>query len=478
MKNSIRFRLVLWFLVVFMAGFLGLGVFVHYKLEEIGLGLVDDHLKSSANTISNLLSLEAAQGHLDSGISELSTSIAGEYAEKFSGHYYQILSSGGKILVRSPSLSLGDAYLPVMETPSGEFRYAFAAGPNNEQLRLISVTFTLPDGLRLTSQVADSLADTYKLLSYIRNAALLMFPAVFILCGLGVYVLAGIALKPLKAFSAKATQITAENLGERLEERGTVEELKSLAAAFNTMLGRLEGSFMRQRQFLSDASHELRTPTSIIKSFCDVTLGRERSTQDYREAIKKMSDTVNRMCDIINRILVVSRLDSKAIQFKPVRVELKDIMKDVLKLIEPSASNKGIRLALAGADVNIRCDREGITEVFTNIVENSIKYNRPDGRVDVNIAEEGGWAVITVSDTGIGIPPEDMERIFDRFYRVDASRGRTVGSGLGLSIVRSIVEASGGNVEVRSELGKGTTFIVRLPKKAEQRDGGAQTESI
>jgi len=238
------------------------------------------------------------------------------------------------------------------------------------------------------------------------------------------------------------------------------------------MLGRLEESFSKQKQFLSDASHELRTPTSIIKSFCDITLGRERSSREYRDALKKVSESVNRMCDIINRILVISRMDSKTIQFKPVRIDLMDLMSDVKKLIGQSALHKGVTLGLGGTGVAIKGDREGLTEVFTNIVENAVKYNRPGGSVDITVNEFLGNAVVRIEDTGIGIPENEMEKIFDRFYRVDASRGVTVGSGLGLSIVKTIIEAHGGKIEVRSQYGKGSTFTVSLPIK--NGNGAAQ----
>ena len=230
------------------------------------------------------------------------------------------------------------------------------------------------------------------------------------------------------------------------------------------MLSRIEVAFSRQRQFLSDASHELRTPTAIIKSYHDVILNRERTAEEYREALKKIGETVNRMCDIINRILVISRLDSKTIQLKPVKMDLMDVMKDVLRLIEPSADSRQIKTGLSGSHVNIRGDREGLTEVFTNIVENAIKYNRPGGGIDIAVSEDNTWAIISVTDTGMGIPAEEIPRIFDRFYRVDTSRGQTVGSGLGLSIVKAIVEAHAGKIDVESAVGKGSTFRVFLPK--------------
>lgn len=462
MFNSIKLKLVILFVVVFSLFFAAIEVFIYYKLEEVTLHLADEHLQSEIDALANLMAIEEAQGQMESELAELAAAVTGVYSEKLSGHYYQITSVEGVVIVRSPSLWLGDATLPIVHNSSAEPDFRTVIGPGGDPLRLVSQSFDFSIG-RLTVQAGDTLEDTYEVLGSFRNIVLYIFPVVFIVCGIGVFIVTGWALRTLKVFTSKVGQITGENLNERLEEKDVAAELQPLAASFNTMLGRLEESFNRQKQFLSDASHELRTPTSIIKSFCDVTLGRERNAADYKEALGKIGSTVNRMCDIINRILVVSRLDTRTIQLKHENMDLMYMMKDVVKLIEPSAQSKGVNMKLTGSSVTVKGDREGIMEVFTNLVENAIKYNRPDGSIDIDVGGSAGEAAVSVRDTGIGIPFEEKERIFDRFYRVDASRGVTVGSGLGLSIVRAIIEAHGGHVEVESEPGSGSIFTVYLP---------------
>jgi heavy metal sensor kinase len=461
MLNSIKLKLVVLFVVVFSVFFAGLEAFLYYKLDDLVIDLADEHLRSEMQTLANLLAVEEAHGQIESEIVELSAAASGVYSERLSGHYYQISRDDGDMLVRSPSLSLAGASLPHLKgAPRADFRTI--AGPGGVPVRMVTQSFSFSIGA-LTFQAGDSLTDTYELLGSFRDVVLWISPVVFLICGAGVFVAAGWALKSLRDFASKVNEITGENLFERIEEKGAAAELRPLAASFNTMLGRLDESFSRQRRFLSDASHELRTPTSIIKSFCDVTLARERTAGDYRETLVKISETVNRMCEIINRILVISRLDGKAIEFQPSTLDLTETLRDVARLMEPAAANRGVRLGLDGPSIVIRGDREGLMQVFTNMVENAIKYNRPGGSVDVIAGAEGGWATVTVADTGIGIPKEDLSKIFDRFYRVDASRGVTQGSGLGLSIVRTIVESHGGRIEVESIVGKGTTFKVYLP---------------
>jgi len=461
MFNSIKLKLVIWFLAVFLGFFAGLELFLYFRLEHLSQELVDEHLMSEMHTLANLMTVEDQHGQIATEFEELATAASGEYAEKLSGHYYQVVNAEGKILVLSQSLALSNAMLPIAGVSSRP-EFMTITGPGGIPLRVVSQSFDFSIG-KLTFQAGDTVEDTHKMLSSFYSMILIIFPIVFLICGAGVFIVTGWGLRSLKSFTSKIGQITEENLSERIPEDGVVSELKPLASNFNTMLGRLEESFSKQKQFLSDASHELRTPTTIIKSFCDITLSRDRNAPEYREAMSKIGDTVNRMCDIINRILVVSRLDSKTIQLKPTRLDLMTMMREVLKLIEPSAAGKGITISLSGNGVTIKGDREGLTEVFTNLVENAVKYNKVNGTIDISVGSNGNEAIVIVSDTGIGIPPGEKEKIFDRFYRVDASRGVTVGSGLGLSIVRTIVEAHGGRVEVTSELGKGSAFRVYLP---------------
>ncbi len=462
MFNSIRLKLVIWFLIVFSVVFTTLEIYLYYKLENIILSQTEHHLSNTLDTIAGLLKLEDDHGQLQMELAELSNSAQGVYSEKLSGHYYQVINDAGIILARSPSLSLADETLPII-TNVMEPRYESVTGPNNVPIRIVSVSYRFSQGW-LTLQVADSLENTYMLLNSFRRIVIITYPVIFLLCGAGTFFLTGWALRSISLFAYRIDQISDKELSKRIDEKDSVYELKGLASSFNKMLNRLEISFNRQRQFLSDASHELRTPTSIIRSYCDVTLNRERTTDEYKDVLRKISESVNRMCDIINRILTISRFDYKVVSIRPVRVDIREIIDDVLKLVEPNAASKGIRISCTGNDVFINGDREGLTEVFSNIVDNAIKYNIPEGVININISEADGSAIIKVADTGIGIPEDEITRIFDRFYRVDTSRGQTVGSGLGLSIVGAIVESHGGRIEVESKPGEGSLFRIILPR--------------
>lgn len=460
--KSIKYRLIFWFLSVSSVIFTGLGIFLYYELRGTVIGSVDRHLETEIQLLASWLREEDEHGHMEMEFVELSKAAVGEYAVSLSGHYYQIVSSNGKVIARSPSLSIANAYLPLENNLSQTPRIKTITGPEKGLLRLRSQSFKLTNDT-ITIQAADTLQEYYHLLDSFRNTILIVFPLTFIFSWIGILIITDLSLRRLKILSKKVGRITAKNLNERLEQQNMDRELMPLVDSFNTMLGRLEESFNRQGLFLSDASHELRIPTAVIKTSCDVTLGRERTAQEYADALRTIAGMANRITDIINRILEVSRLESSTFLLKLSDVDLMDIVQDVVRLIEPFALSRGIIINLKGSSVNIKADRERLIEVFTNILDNAVKYNKPNGRVDIEVSKWDGEAIVEVADTGMGIPDNEKERIFDRFYRLDASRNMTAGSGLGLSIVQAIVKAHGGRVEVESKVNKGSCFIVYLP---------------
>jgi len=459
--NSIKIKIIIWCLAIFSIVFAGLEVFLYYQLETVAIGFVDEHIRSEMDTMSDLLRIEIRHGQLETELVELSLATKGKYSKEFSGRYYQILSSKGKIVASSPSLSEKNSNLPVLPATAEGLFYT-VNGPMGQPMRLFSRSVDM-GGTVLIFQVADSLTDTYRLIKSFRKVVLVIYPVVFLICAVGIYLMTKWALSPMRAFAAKVRHITEKNLYERIDEKHKPVELKALVAGFNVMLGHLEDSFERRKQFLSDASHELRTPTSVIKSYCDVMLTRERPAEAYKDALLKISSTVNRMAELINRILVISRIDSKSAELKLVKLNVAEVVHDVFKLLEQAASLRKISLYVEGPDMAIRGDKDGIIEVFTNLVENAVKYNKEGGSVVVRISGKDGFCHVSVEDTGIGILEKDIENIFKRFYRTDASRGLTVGSGLGLSIVNAIVKAHGGHIDVESEKDRGSKFKVFLP---------------
>jgi heavy metal sensor kinase len=471
MFDSIKLKLIVFFLAVFSVVFTTLGFFLYFELREIVHGSVDEHMYSEITLLAGILSKEVEHGHIEEGIYEITEAASGEYATALSGHYYQLVDKDGNIIGRSPSLALADESLPLVER-SFEVVYGdLLAGPGNVPLRTISQTFnfTLLDGesMEITFQAADSMEDSYYVLTSFRNIILIVLPVIFLISIVGIYYITSWALRPVNAFSEKVGRITARSLNERIGEKDLDLELKPLAKSFNVMMGHLETAFLRQREFLSDASHELRTPTSVIKSICDVTLRRPRHDEEYKEALGSINNTSKKMAGIIERILQASRLESKTFQMNMEKVELPGLLTDIVKLIRPTAEERGVELKLEEwhGHGTVIGDRERLTEAFVNIIENGVKYTGEGGSVIVGVDDTSQYEVVRITDTGIGISSEDRDVIFERFYRVDKSREAVPGTGLGLSIVKAIIEAHHGKIEVESEEGKGTTFKVSLLKE-------------
>ncbi|MBI5682981.1 MAG: HAMP domain-containing histidine kinase [Deltaproteobacteria bacterium] len=454
MFNSIKSKLLVWSLSVFSILFSGLGFFLYYELKNIVIGSIDSHLHSDTQLLTSFIEVEKYKIEW-----ELDKAAVGDYTIPFSGHYYQIALSNGTVIAKSPSLA--DKSLPFHEDIA--YQVLTIAGPKGEPLRLMNYTAKFPEHT-IIIQAAESLEDTYRIISSFKNILIILSSAAFVLSGIGIISIAGLSLKTLTAFSRKISSITEENLNERIDERGVDREIISFAVSFNNMMTRIEEAFAKQRQFLSDASHELRTPTSVIKSYCDVTLRKERNKNEYEEALTIIKSTAENMAQLIQRILDIARLEGKNVIIKKEVVDIGLILEDVFKLMFPIAQEREIELSLKNAceGIKVSGDKERLTEVFLNIVDNAIKYNKKGGGVVISSETKNGSVIIAVSDTGIGIPEEHQDKLFDRFYRIDDSREEISGAGLGLSIAKAIVNAHGGNIEVHSKEGVGSEFKIYL----------------
>lgn len=456
MFKSIKTRLLLWLLPAFAVIMISLGLFLYNRLDIIVIDMVDHLLSDKAELLKGLVHEE--KGEIEF---EISDATLGDYSIKGSGHYFEIADAEGKTLVKSKSL--GDFTFVGSRSPK-DTGYFTEAGPAPEPVRLLVHGFLTSGNERLFLYVAEGIKEEHDLLRAFRLFLLIVFPLTILLTGIGSIVIVQLSLKPLTSFSRQIGLITEKRLHERVDSRGVDAELKYLASSFNDTLDRLEKAFQAQRDFLSDASHELRTPTAVIKSTADVTLRRERTIAEYTEAMKTVKDASERMGGLIDRLLKLSRLDAELTKFKNEKVSLKDVLDITLKTISPLAQERDIKVnAEKIEEIVIAGDKDQLIELFLSILDNSIKYNRPNGSVTVSMVRSREWAITRITDTGVGIASEALDKVFDRFYRADLSRGETAGTGLGLPIAKGVAESHGGRIEVESTVGEGSTFTVYLP---------------
>jgi heavy metal sensor kinase len=273
------------------------------------------------------------------------------------------------------------------------------------------------------------------------------------------------ALQPVEKISAAALKISSGHLAQRISVAETESELGQLAAVLNATFARLETAFAQQKQFTSDAAHELRTPIAVLISEAQITLARPRSPEDYRDAIAACLETAQKMRRLTESLLELARLDEGQIILHREKADLAAIVQDGMKLTRPFADARRLQVRGDLAPVETFCDATRIAQVVTNLLTNAIHYNRDGGEIRVTTRAESRGVVLTVADTGRGISAADLPHVFERFYRADKSRPGGH-AGLGLAIAKSIVTAHGGTIEVASVENAGTTFTVSLPGSA------------
>ncbi len=273
----------------------------------------------------------------------------------------------------------------------------------------------------------------------------------------------GRALRPITAISGTAAKISAGDLSQRINVAEAESELGQLAAVLNSTFARLETAFAQQKQFASDAAHELRTPVSVMLTQTQTALNRERDAAAYKQTLEACQRAAQRMRKLIESLLELARFDAGQEVLKRVRFDLSKTVAEDIDLVKLLAEERRVKIISELRPLEISGDPGRLAQVVTNLLTNAIQYNRPDGEVRVSLAQEPGLAELKITDTGPGISAADLPRIFERFYRADKSRTGAGNSGLGLAICKAIVEAHGGTLEAASTENVGTTFIVRLP---------------
>lgn len=312
-------------------------------------------------------------------------------------------------------------------------------------------------------QVGSSMQNIESTLENFLWLNLLFIPTAALLVAAGGWLLTRRALKPLDAVIKTAHRISSGDLRHRIEAKEASEELRELAQAFNQMIAHLEASFEQIRDFSDNVSHELRIPLAILKGQTELSLRRSRSEEEYRKVLESNLEEIERMKNIVDRLLFLSRADRGEIQLNFTRVDLSSLMENVLSQFRVPAQEKGIQTALKmNGPVTIIGDDLLLRELLLNLVQNAITYTPQAGEVTLSLEKENDLVKIAVTDSGCGIPESEIPRIFDRFYQVDKSRA-SQGSGLGLSICKWIVEAHQGMIDVESQVGQGSRFTVSFP---------------
>jgi heavy metal sensor kinase len=293
--------------------------------------------------------------------------------------------------------------------------------------------------------------------------------AILLLAPTGGHLMSDRAIAPLQQIISATERLRPSRLNERLTVRGVGDELDQLAIKINQFLDQIADHLRQHRDFVANAAHELRSPLTAVQSSVEVTLERHRSTEEYEELLYSVSDECRHLSTLVNQLLQLAESESNEAPRLRQPVRLDEIVGKALEMFEPVADERGVELSgLFTEPVPVLGDRQQLRQVVTNLIDNAIKFTPTGGRVTVKLEQSRALraATLTVADTGIGISPDELPRIFERFYQVDKARtrvGAPRGNGLGLSICRAILAAHHGTIDVSSEPGRGTTFRVCLP---------------
>lgn len=305
-----------------------------------------------------------------------------------------------------------------------------------------------------------------------REILLAALPVALVVFTAGAFFLIWTALAPISRMTRVAREIQEKDLSRRIEVKKR-DEVGQLAITFNAMLDRLENAFNRERRFMADAAHELRTPLAVIQSEATGGLQRQKETAEYRESLALISRETEYMADIMRNLLLLVRTESGAAKTdRSVDVDLKELLTEIGEDVAVLCQDRGLEYSLDAPDkVLVSGDTLLLKRLFMNIFENAVRYNRDGGSVTASLGVNDDQVIIRITDTGIGIPPEELPLVFDRFYRGRGTQddGPVEGTGLGLAIALTAAEIHGGSIEVQSRPAEGSEFTIRLPLANEER---------
>lgn len=471
--KTIRGKLTLYFVTIFGLTLIAFCFVIYavftYQIEND----VDDALKVLAVSCFETMKEEGIGKEINSEVKESYIPFSGS-KDKFveikdrSGN--RVFNSDSQFII-SMDKSMEELYTSVDNKSS--FKTITVKGNNGKQNEIRIRVLFYPVSYNSQEYViisGASLANMEAYFARLRFIFITSVPFILILSAFMGWFFSRSAYKPVDKMIKETNLITAEKLNVRLPEGKTGDEISKLAETLNSMIERLEKSFLMQKQFNADASHELKTPLTILKGEIEVALQHSRSEAEYKRILSENLDEVNRLQKIVESLLLLSQFENNKIELNFEKINLDDLLIDAVKKANTHADKKGIRIIITldkdSGEIIIKGDYAKLINVLLNIIDNAIKYSEKNSQILITAYKtQNNSAVLSVKDNGIGINPEDIGNIFNRFYRIKKSRTRedSLSLGLGLSIAKAVVEAHKGKISVQSEINHGSTFNIEFP---------------
>jgi heavy metal sensor kinase len=451
--------LTAWYAALLALVFVVVALVVWLALRHSIVRTVDKELRARLATVRAYVEQEAR----GPGIAHLEEELGEDAVVTPGAINLRIADISGTWIYRSPGTADWHFPVPARSTlpVNGQIQTAHFSGAS---LRVLTAPVVVG-----TVQLAAALDEFEELQKNFVWTIVTGLPVLLLIASAGGYWLSGRALRPVEQIASAARRISAENLSERLPCSGTGDELDRLSGVLNEMLGGLEAAFRRVTQFTADASHELRTPVSIIRTTAEVIRARPRTSEEQDKAWAQILAQTDRTSQLIEDMLILARADSRHDGLHFEALDLKEVVEEAYSEMHLVAQSKRLQFtSLVLENCPVSGDRDALRRVLLILLDNAIKATAPDGAVEISLEvksePESQRARVLVKDSGIGIDPEDLPHIFDRFYRAHKDRSReTGGAGLGLSIAAWVLARHGGVIQVESKPGAGSTFKVDLP---------------
>jgi heavy metal sensor kinase len=468
--DSVRARLTLFYVSVMAAALLVVGGLIYVLLARALYNRIDDDLGNVMRITLTSLTNDLAEGQ---DVEDAARSTAAELSSR--QQMLAIYDDSGRLLAREGQDDELDFALPPLDTIPTADPALLTVGEikdddDRHRLALRRVTID-PFGARYVIVIGSSLEPTDEELEWLREILAYVVPIALLIAGVGGWFLARRSLSPVVAMADRARRIGAENLSERLPVANARDELGRLAATFNELLARLEGSLVQQRQFMADASHELRTPVATTRTAANVALQQpHRDEQDYRHTLQIVEQQAIRLSRIVDDMFTLARADAGNYPLRIVPMYLDEVLDDVVRAARVLAAAKNVAIErAASAPAPFTGDEDLLRRLVGNLIDNAVRYAPAASVVHVALERRADGYAISVSDRGPGIPIEIQPHIFERFYRADAARTRSGqsdgGAGLGLALSRWIANVHRGDVTLERSSAEGTTFTAVLPER-------------
>ncbi|MDR3702401.1 MAG: ATP-binding protein [Candidatus Sulfopaludibacter sp.] len=468
---SIRFRLTAWYFCSLAVILVLFALAAWFAMGSSMIQAVDHDLR---------MRVEDVQGFIDRELASTPSELVEDFAEQaglgLGGGLLEVRDEGGRVLYRSARLGTWQPGLSSAAGPAIAYETESGKGP---RLRVAAQAVDVR-GRRFSIGVAQPLHEFQEARERFEGILLLLAAPSLLLAALGGFWLSGRALAPVDRITNEARRISISNLDTRLQAPPARDELHRLVFTLNEMLARIDSAVKRMVQFTADASHELRAPLTLIHTAAEFSLRRERTREELLGAMRKIMRESDRTARLVDDLLLLARADSGGDESALAPVDLRASARDAVEQAVILAEPKGIRVTagIPGEPVLVEGDEPALSRLWLILLDNAVKYTNPGGHIHFDLVTVNGHAEGKVTDDGVGIAPHELPHIFDRFWRADKVRSRSLGgAGLGLSIAQWIVERHHGGITVRSEPGKGSQFAARLPLAAGETLTGGAAES-